>query len=209
MKKLTEKGLRRLYEQIRSPGDVARDWHKNEVIYHEKIRTVARNVAINGPISANQLIGEMILGKGNVPGDVGQTWNAFPMTRRAAATTYGSCVVPLLNKVDKAEPLSCDEFIGFRTSLAILSVPPALANRIASLFFPGQFVNTVVDESLQGVYKTLLQSHQLVTISASTPAEKWFRRNTAIAARFRELFPNTDDAWRSCLSWRIYETFCR
>lgn len=209
MKKLTEKSLRILYGQIRDPGDVANVWHKGEVIYHERIRSVARNVSINGPASANQLIGEMILGKGNVPGDVGQTWNAFPLAKRATVATYGTIIVPLLEKVDKAEPLSCSEFIDFRTALSGLSVPPALANRIASLFFPAQFVNTVVDESLQGVYKVLLQSHLLVVTSASTPAEKWFRRNAAIAARFRELFPNTDDAWRSCLSWRIYETFCR
>lgn len=207
MKRLTEKALRILYEQIRDSGDVANNWHKNEVAYHEKIRSVARNVAVNGPTSANQLIGEMILGKGYVPGNVGQTWNAFPQAKRVAAATYGPRIVPLLEKVDRAEPLPCDEYACFRTALSALSVPPALANRIASLFFPAQLVNTVTDKSLNAVYNVLLKSHQIIAVVAK-PGEQWFRRNVAITTRFRELFPNTDDAWRSCLSWRIYELFC-
>ena len=87
------------------------------------------------------------------------------------------------------------------------SVPPALANRVASLSFPHQLVNTVVDDNLKAVYGLLLESHQLIGVAATNPAELWFRRNAAIAARFRDLIPNTDDAWRSCLSWRIHELF--
>ena len=205
MKRITENNLRALYAEIRTTGSKAISWHEQENNYHEKIRSVARDVASNGPTAADNLISEMILGIAPVPGTVGRAWNAFPVKTRGNASRYRPYVVPLLRLVDGGDSLSFEVFEKFRAAMSNLSVPPSLSNRVASLFFPTQLVNTVADESIDAIYRILLESNQLIEIVSHSSSEKWFKENEAITSRFHELFPNTDDAWRSCLSWRIHE----
>lgn len=174
-----------------------REWHASGNASREAIRQMAirKNDRLNdGRMAA------FLYDRHGLPGDFGQTWSrGKPSPINAPFPVAKAAFRKLLAKVARAEAIDEGEFDAFRSVLADVGVPQAIANRFAAACFPAQLSEVVVDAEIDSVYAKLAADN-------STPqtATTWFGKNRAVTDWIKEAIPGTDDAWRSLVAWRMH-----
>lgn len=193
MKKQLRHAIEREYKKALKDS-ASREWHAREVSQAAEIRRKAVEKTLD-----DGWIAAVLYGRYELLGNFGNAWNQIKRPPTAAQyPAIRNVFSKLLAKVAGGKGVSKTEFDQYKKQLGSLGVPSAVANRFAAACFPSQLAATVTDSKMSKVYRKLSRIGKTAPVLTN-----WFEQNEQVVDWIRTVLPNTDDAWRAVLVWRL------